>query len=222
MDSSSVIVRQLGRQEYADCWQSMKSFTDQRNDDTQDELWVVEHPPIFTLGQNGKAEHILDAGNIPVVPVDRGGQVTYHGPGQVVIYTLIDVKRKKFNVRQLVNALEQAIIQLLNAYGIEAKAKCEAPGVYVDDKKIASVGLRIRRGCAYHGLALNVDMDLSPFNRINPCGYAELKMTQLKDLANPVVTSQVADQLIEYLIAILGYTTALTKTETLYGTYQSN
>jgi len=210
---TTVIIRSLGKQDYQSCWQAMKDFTDRRQEDTPDEIWLLEHPPVFTLGQNGKTEHVLNAGEIPVLHVDRGGQVTYHGPGQVVIYTLIDVKRKKMNVRQLVNSLEQAIIQLLASYQITAVAKCDAPGVYVNDKKIASVGLRIRRGCSFHGLAFNVNMDLEPFQRINPCGFAELKMTQLSQLTENPDTLQVGQQLVEYLITILGYTSRLTQTE---------
>jgi lipoyl(octanoyl) transferase len=210
---TAVIVRSLGLQDYPSCWQAMKAFTDQRHEETLDELWIVEHPPVFTQGQNGKPEHILNAGEIPVIQADRGGQVTYHGPGQLMLYTLIDVRRLKFNVRQLVSALENAVISLLAAHEIKANAKCDAPGVYVDDQKICSVGLRIRRGCSYHGLALNVDMDLEPFSRINPCGYAALKMTQLVDLAGPQKTADIAAQLVEYLIAILGYTSRLDKME---------
>jgi lipoyl(octanoyl) transferase len=187
----------------------MKDFTNQRHEETLDELWLLEHQPVFTQGQNGKPEHVLNPGNIPIVQTDRGGQVTYHGPGQVVIYTLIDVKRKKLNVRELVTRLEQSVIQLLAQHQIEAKARCDAPGVYVDNKKICSVGLRIRRGSSYHGLAFNVDMDLEPFSRINPCGYAELQMTQLTELAGPQNIQFIGNQLIECLIANLGYTTRL-------------
>ncbi|MDR3476845.1 MAG: lipoyl(octanoyl) transferase LipB [Gammaproteobacteria bacterium] len=210
---TAIIIRSLGHQDYDSCWQAMKEFTNQRHADTLDELWVVEHPPVFTQGQNGKPEHVLNAGDIPVIQVDRGGQVTYHGPGQLMLYTLIDVKRLKLNIRQLVSALENAVIALLAAHKVKATAKCDAPGVYVDDKKICSVGLRIRRGCSYHGLALNVDMDLEPFSRINPCGYAALKMTQLSELAGPQNTTEIAAQLVEYLIAILGYTSRLDKME---------
>ncbi|MDR3490954.1 MAG: lipoyl(octanoyl) transferase LipB [Gammaproteobacteria bacterium] len=206
MNTDTVIVRLLGKQEYSTCWQAMKKFTDTRQSETLDEIWLVEHDPIFTQGQNGKPEHVLAAGDIPVVPIDRGGQVTYHGPGQVVAYTLIDVKRKKMNVRQLVTALEKSIIQLLKRYNIEAQAKCEAPGVYVNNKKIASVGLRIRRGCSYHGLALNVDMNLEPFTRINPCGYSKLEMTQMHDFNPKIAIPKVELELIECLSVNLGYT----------------
>lgn len=210
---TAVIIRSLGQQDYQTCWQTMKEFTNHRDEQTLDELWIVEHPPIFTQGQNGKPEHVLNAGDIPVLPVDRGGQVTYHGPGQLMLYTLIDIKRLKLNVRQLVNALENAVINLLASYHIDAVAKCDAPGVYVSQKKICSVGLRIRRGCAYHGLALNVDMDLTPFERINPCGYPALKMTQLKDLIGAPSVLEIGTQLVEYLITILGYTSRLDKME---------
>ena len=215
---TAVIIRSLGTQDYHSCWQAMKDFTNQRDAGTVDEFWIVEHPPVFTQGQNGKAEHILNAGDIPVVQVDRGGQVTYHGPGQLMIYTLIDVRRLKLNIRQLVTALEKAVIDLLAAQGVQAIAKCDAPGVYVDDRKICSVGLRIRRGCSYHGLAFNVDMDLTPFSRINPCGYPALKMTQLSALCGPQDSNAVASQLIEYLITNLGYTSRLNKSESPYGT----
>lgn len=160
----------------------MKSFTLARTAETPDELWLLQHRPVFTLGQAGKAEHILDPHTIPVQKIDRGGQVTYHGPGQLMIYTLIDTKRRKFGIRQLVDAIEQSIINMLSSYSIEAKAKPGAPGVYVNDEKIAALGLRIKKGCSYHGLSLNIDMDLTPFTYINPCGYPDLKVTQLKDL----------------------------------------
>jgi lipoyl(octanoyl) transferase len=210
MIADTVIIRTFpGLQDYQASWQAMKDFTNQRHEETLDELWLLEHQPVFTQGQNGKPEHVLNPGNIPIVQTDRGGQVTYHGPGQVVIYTLIDVKRKKLNVRELVTRLEQSVIQLLAQHQIEAKARCDAPGVYVDNKKICSVGLRIRRGSSYHGLAFNVDMDLEPFSRINPCGYAELQMTQLTELAGPQNIQFIGNQLIDCLIANLGYTTRL-------------
>ncbi len=212
MTVASVIIRTLdGLQDYSHCWQTMKDFTNQRQEDTPDEFWILEHTPVFTQGQNGKPEHVLNPGSIPVVQTDRGGQVTYHGPGQIVIYTLIDVKRKKMNIRELVTSLEQSVIQLLAHYQITAKARCDAPGVYVDDQKICSVGLRIRRGCSYHGLAFNVAMDLEPFTRINPCGYQSLKMTQLSQLTTTHQPLQIGHELIEYLISNLGYTTRLLK-----------
>ena len=174
--------RWLGRQDYLACWQAMRQFTDARQTETADEIWLAEHPPIFTQGQNGQAAHILNPGPIPIIPTDRGGQVTYHGPGQLMLYTLVDLKRQSFTIRAWVNALEQSVITLLAEHGIAAHAKPKAPGVYIGEKKIASIGLRVRRGCTYHGLALNVAMDLSPFSRIHPCGLAGLEMTQLSEV----------------------------------------
>ena len=170
-------VRELGVQAYEPVWHAMQDFTNQRTADTADELWLVQHPPVFTQGQAGKAEHLLLPGDIPVVQVDRGGQVTYHGPGQLVAYPLVDVRRLGLGVRELVSRIEQSLIDLLASYGVSAEARADAPGVYVNGAKIASLGLRIRRGCSFHGLALNVDMDLQPFQRINQCGYAGLAMT---------------------------------------------
>ncbi len=206
MIADTVNIRFLGKQDYLSCWQAMKEFTNQRLSETIDEIWILEHAPIFTQGQNGKPEHVLAAGDIPVLSIDRGGQVTYHGPGQLIAYTLIDVKRKKMNVRELVTAIENSMIQLLKAFKIEATAKCEAPGVYVNNKKIGSVGLRIRRGCSYHGLALNVEMDLEPFTRINPCGYKALEMTQIADFKKQTSLAETGLELIECLSANLGYT----------------
>lgn len=171
-----IIVRQLGRQAYIPLWKAMQTFTDNRTENTTDQIWLVEHDPVFTQGQAGKAEHILAPGDIPVVQVDRGGQVTYHGPGQQMLYILLDLKRFKIGVREAVTALEQCVVQTMAKFGIEAYPKSDAPGVYVDNKKVCSVGLRIRRGCTFHGLAFNVNMDLAPFQRINPCGYAGLEM----------------------------------------------
>ncbi len=182
LSESSVTVCRLGLQPYEQVLTAMKDYTESRTDSSSDQLWVVQHPSVFTQGQTGKAEHLLMPGDIPVIKVDRGGQVTYHGPGQMVIYTLIDLKRAGLNVRQLVCAIELSLKALLASYGIEAETRDKAPGVYVGDAKIASLGLRIRRGCSYHGLALNVDVDLEPFQRINPCGYQGLQMTRLKDL----------------------------------------
>lgn len=181
--SAILRVRELGRRDYEPVWRAMQAFTDRRDADTADELWLVEHPPVFTVGLNGKPEHLLSPGNIPVVPVDRGGQVTYHGPGQLVAYTLLDLRRLGLGPRQLVTVLEGAVIALLAEAGIHAEARREAPGVYVDGAKIAALGLRVRRGCCYHGLSLNVGMDLEPFSRINPCGYPGLKVTQVSELA---------------------------------------
>ncbi len=200
-----IILRQLGQVPYEPTWLRMQQFTDQRNADTADELWLLQHPPTFTQGRAGKAEHLLNPGGIPVVAIDRGGQVTYHGPGQLVLYTLIDLNRRKLGVRALVTALEQSVIQLLQQYGIEAVARKEAPGVYVDDAKIAAVGLRIRKGCSFHGLSLNLDMDLEPFSRINPCGYPGLQVTQLADLIPLPKPEQLSLALIDQLLPLLGY-----------------
>ena len=172
----------LGRVDYVDCWHAMQGFTDARSADTEDALWLVEHLPVFTQGQAGRPEHLLQPGDIPVVQTDRGGQVTYHGPGQLVAYVLVDLRRLKIGVRKLVAALEGAVIDLLAGFGVTAQARPDAPGVYVDGAKIASVGLRVRHGCSYHGIALNLDLDLAPFARINPCGHVGLPMTRLVDL----------------------------------------
>ena len=199
-------VRELGVQVYEPVWHAMQDFTNQRTADTGDELWLVQHPPVFTQGQAGKAEHLLLPGDIPVVQVDRGGQVTYHGPGQLVAYPLVDVRRLGLGVRELVSRIEQSLIDLLASYGVSAEARADAPGVYVNGAKIASLGLRIRRGCSFHGLALNVDMDLQPFQRINPCGYAGLAMTQLADhVAGPLDMNEVSARLREQLVKHLGY-----------------
>jgi lipoyl(octanoyl) transferase len=179
---SAPILRQLGLVEYEPTLAAMRQFTDSREADTPDELWLLQHPPVFTQGQAGKAEHVLAPGDIPVIQVDRGGQVTYHGPGQWVLYLLINLRRHQLGVRDLVTLIERSVLQLLAEYGIDAAAKPGAPGVYVRDEKIASLGLRVRRGCSYHGLALNVDMDLEPFGRINPCGYEGLRVTSMARL----------------------------------------
>jgi len=183
--SPPVLVRRLGRQPYEPVWRAMQAFTDARGPDTPDELWVLEHDPVFTLGQAGKWEHVLLPGEIPVVPVDRGGQVTYHGPGQIVAYPLFDLRRLKIGVRELVTRIEQAIIDTLDTWNIVAARRDGAPGVYVGDAKVAALGLRVRRGCSFHGLAFNVAMDLEPFHRINPCGYQGLAVTQVLDLGGP-------------------------------------
>jgi lipoyl(octanoyl) transferase len=177
-----MLCRRLGLEPYEPTWRAMQRFTDARDAATPDEIWFLEHPPVFTLGMNGKPEHVLAPRDIPVIQTDRGGQVTYHGPGQLVVYPLIDLKRAGLGVRDLVSALERAVIGYAGELGIAAQARREAPGVYVDGRKLASVGLRIRRGASYHGIAINVSMDLEPFSRINPCGYAGLKMTQLAEL----------------------------------------
>lgn len=197
----------LGRRPYVPVWQAMRKLTDERDAATPDQFWLVEHEPVFTQGQAGKPEHLLMPGEIPVVATDRGGQVTYHGPGQVVLYPLIDVRRAKLGVRELVSALENTVIALLAEYGLEAHARAEAPGVYVGEAKIASLGLRIRRGASFHGVALNVDGDLSPFQRINPCGYAGMAMTRLADLIDDCPDSDtVAVELAERLARALGRT----------------
>lgn len=198
-------VRELGLQAYEPVWHAMQDFTNQRTADTADELWLVQHPPVFTQGQAGKAEHLLMPGDIPVVQTDRGGQVTYHGPGQLIGYLLLDVRRLGIGVRELVSLIERSLIELLASYGVSAAARPDAPGVYVDGAKIASLGLRIRNGRSFHGLALNVDMDLQPFRRINPCGYAGLAMTQLRDLIGPVDFDEVRGRLREQLVRNLGY-----------------
>lgn len=201
--SDALIIRDLGLVDYTATWQRMQQFTDQRDDQTLDEIWLLEHPPVFTQGQAGKAEHLLFPGDIPVVQVDRGGQVTYHGPGQLVAYILLNIKRRNLGVRQLVNLIEQSIIDTLAINQISAYAKSDAPGVYVNESKVASLGLRVRKGCTFHGLALNVDMDLSPFSRINPCGYAGMKMVQSKDLGGPVNMQQAKQQLSAQLVKLL-------------------
>lgn len=178
-------IKYLGRQDYQPVFEAMKAFNAERGEHTEDELWLVEHPPVFTQGLAGKPEHLLCSGSIPVVQIDRGGQITYHGPGQVVAYTLIDFKRRKQSVRHIVSALENAVVATLAGYGIAAAADPQRPGVYVDGRKIASLGLRIKNGSVYHGLALNVDMDLTPFQQINPCGYAGMEMTQIRDFIQP-------------------------------------
>ncbi|WP_125779163.1 lipoyl(octanoyl) transferase LipB [Pseudoalteromonas rubra] len=200
MSNRSIIVRQLGRQAYEPIWQKMQSFTDTRDDNSQDEIWLVEHEPVFTQGQAGKAEHLLAPGDIPVVKVDRGGQVTYHGPGQQMMYVLFNLRRLKIGVRELVTWLEETIIDMLKDHGIEAYAKPDAPGVYVSDAKIASLGLRVRRGCSFHGLALNVNMDMSPFLRINPCGYAGMEMVQTSQLNGPATLTEAGNGLVEHML----------------------
>jgi lipoyl(octanoyl) transferase len=210
--SSQLIVRWLGQQDYASCWQAMQAFTNGRTPETVDEIWLLEHLPVFTQGQNGKPEHLLNPGEIPVVQTDRGGQITYHGPGQLMVYTLIDLRRKRLNVRDLVTKLEQSVIDLLAEYHIEAVAKRDAPGVYVDGKKICSIGLRIRRGCSYHGIAFNISMDLEPFTRINPCGFTALQMTQFASLGGPTSTQEAGAQLVNYLMQNLVYTHATSLT----------
>ncbi len=211
MPSTPPIVRQLGRVDYVPTWQGMIEFTSRRTAITPDELWICEHPPVYTLGQAGKPEHLLRDNGIPLVKIDRGGQITYHGPGQVVIYLLLDLNRRNLKVRELVHGMEQAIIDLLAGQGIDAVRLNGAPGVYVRHTnkecspgsypaKIAALGLRIRKGCSYHGLSLNVDMELAPFSAINPCGYAGMPVTQTKDLGMILTPEQTATELINHLI----------------------
>ncbi|USD50632.1 lipoyl(octanoyl) transferase LipB [Vibrio sp. SCSIO 43153] len=200
-----LVVKRLGRQDYEPVWKAMHEFTDQRTDDTPDEVWLVEHNPVFTQGQAGKAEHLINTGDIPVVQSDRGGQVTYHGPGQLVAYFLINLRRKKLGVRDLVTHIENLVINTLKAYNIDSAARPDAPGVYVDGKKICSLGLRIRKGCSFHGLALNVNMDLGPFLRINPCGHEGMEMVQVSQVGGPEDIEALEKQLIQELVTLLDY-----------------
>jgi lipoyl(octanoyl) transferase len=194
------VVKRLGRVDYEPAYQAMRDFTAARDAGTPDELWIVEHPPIYTLGQAGKPEHILRDVGIPLVKIDRGGQVTYHGPGQVVIYLLLDLARMQIKVRELVVAIEAAVIGLLAEHGVVAERRAGAPGVYVGEAKIAALGLRIRNGCSYHGVSLNVDMDLAPFAAINPCGYAGLRVIQTRDLDIPLTVADAGEQLAQHLL----------------------
>ena len=208
MQKLPLIVRQLGLQDYQEIWHKMQDFTDNRNADTIDEVWLVEHYPVFTQGQAGKPEHLLQSGAIPLVQSDRGGQITYHGPGQQVMYVLIDIRRhQNLNVRRVVTALEQSVVRTLADYAIEGYSKVDAPGVYIDGKKICSLGLRIRKGCSFHGLAFNINMDLQPFHYINPCGYAGLEMCQLADFIgrDEAVLDKVSPKLVNHLAELLGY-----------------
>ena len=197
------VIRNLGLQDYELIWHNMQQFTQNRNPETPDEIWVVEHFPVYTLGLNGKREHVLNTGNIPVINTDRGGQVTYHGPGQLVIYVLLDIKRLNLGIRQLVTILEYAMIRTLAQHGINAFSRADAPGVYVNDKKIGSIGLRIKRNCSYHGFSLNNDMDLSPFDHINTCGYSDLKVTQLSNLGITISNNQLASSVIQAITSAL-------------------
>jgi lipoyl(octanoyl) transferase len=196
-------VRFLGLVEYQPTFEAMKQFTAQRKADTCDEIWLLQHPSVYTQGQAGKPEHLLNPNDIPVVQIDRGGQITYHGPGQIVMYLLLDLRRWKLNVRQLVRLMEQSVIDLLAAHGVEAHGREDAPGVYVGDAKIAALGLKIKKGCCYHGLSFNVDMDLAPFANINPCGYAGLRVTQARDLGITVPEQELEQQLAENLLTLL-------------------
>lgn len=204
--SRPVLVRRLGRQPYEPVWRAMQRFTDLRDAATPDELWVLEHDPVFTLGQAGSPEHLLAPGDIPVLAVDRGGQVTYHGPGQIVAYPLFDLRRLGVGVRELVTRIEQAVIDTLAEWNIGAERRAGAPGVYVAGAKVAALGLRVRRGCSFHGLAFNVAMDLEPFRRINPCGYRNLAVTQVLDLGGPQALSVVAGVLVGEIARQFGFT----------------
>lgn len=214
---TSVRVRKLGLQDYETVYQRMTEFTATRDEQTEDELWFLQHPRVFTQGQAGKAEHVLMPGDIPVVQSDRGGQVTYHGPGQLVVYLMVDIKRKSFGPRQLVSAIEDALVATLKRWDIESAPKADAPGVYAAERKIASLGLRIKQGRSFHGLALNVDMDLEPFLRINPCGYAGMQMTQVVNETDlPVTLDDVAAELQQQLVALLAYQQAEFIDEAVY------
>ena len=195
----TVIVRHLGLQDYAPTWQQMQTFNQQRNPNTDDEIWLLQHPPVFTLGLNGKAGHVLDAGTVPLVATDRGGQVTYHGPGQLIVYILFDLKRRREGVRNIVTRLEQSVIDYLTSKNIQAAARKDAPGVYVQGEKIAALGLRVKQGGCYHGLSLNVDMDLAPFEQINPCGYPGLKVTSMAKLGLNDSIKQVTEDYLGFL-----------------------
>lgn len=197
------LLRDLGRREYLPVWRAMQAFTEARNTDNPDEIWCLEHPPVFTLGRNAKREHVLAPNDIPVIQTDRGGQVTYHGPGQLVIYLLLDLHRLGLGIRSLVRALERSIIDCLSGYDIQAEVRPSAPGVYVAQAKIGSLGLRVRKGCSYHGLALNVNMDLEPFTRINPCGFQGLRMTQISALGGPADLGQIRADLLPLLCEYL-------------------
>ena len=210
----SIAVRDLGRQDYVPLWHAMRRFTDTRTATTADEIWFTEHPPVFTMGINASEDHLLAPGDIPVVQIDRGGQVTFHGPGQLMIYPLLDLRRRNLGVRSLVTALEQCVVDLAAEFDIQATSRADAPGVYVAKEKLASVGLRIRRGCSFHGMALNVDIDLEPFSRINPCGYAELEMTDLNRLGVQLDLQVVWPRLLPHFLRHLG----LDGTATVRGT----
>jgi len=206
---SEIVIRELGLQAYEPVWRAMQNFTDTRTGSTPDEIWFTEHPSVFTLGLNTAPEHLLAPGDIPVIQIDRGGQVTYHGPGQLMIYPLIDLRRAGLGVRDLVTALEQSVVDLAAGYGLVAASRCDAPGVYIDDIKLASIGLRIRRGSSFHGMALNVDVDLEPFSRINPCGFKDLELTDLARLGADHELDVVRDRLLPQLLRHLGMDQAL-------------
>ena len=199
-----IVVRPLGLHDYEPLWRGMQQFTDTRNSLTADEIWFTEHPPVFTLGLNASRDHLLTPGDIPVIQVDRGGQVTYHGPGQLMIYPMIDLKRAGLGVRHLVTALEQTVVDLLREFDIQAASRKDAPGVYVNGRKVASVGLRVRRGASYHGMALNIDVDLEPFSRINPCGFSDLEVTDLTALGINEATAEIQERVQGHLLSHLG------------------
>jgi lipoyl(octanoyl) transferase len=204
VETAPLHVYRLGRQPFMATWPAMEAYSDRRGDDGDDQLWLLEHDPVFTLGQAGKPEHVLAAGDIPVVRTNRGGQVTYHGPGQIVAYPLIDLRRRKLGVREFVNRIEQALIDTLATWDIQALRKEGAPGVYVHGAKIGALGLRVRRGCSFHGLAFNVDLDPEPFSRINPCGYQGLQVTSVLECGGPGSLRDVEDVLVPHLAAQLG------------------
>lgn len=197
---STPTVRRLGRVDYAEIWQAMRAYTAARHGGSADQIWLLEHPAVYTLGMAGKPEHLLRDSGIPLVRSDRGGQITFHGPGQVVLYLLLDLRRHGYGVRELVRRLEQAVIELLRVHGVGATRQAGAPGVYVDGAKVAALGLRVRGGCTYHGLSLNVDMDLTPFGAINPCGYAGMAVTQLRDLGIALTPDLAGEALLEHLL----------------------
>ncbi|NOY71363.1 MAG: lipoyl(octanoyl) transferase LipB [Gammaproteobacteria bacterium] len=208
MAANKLIVRtSAGIQDYVSTWRAMQTFTISRNIQTSDELWLTEHPAVFTQGLNGKPEHVLNPGDIPIIPVDRGGQITYHGPGQAVFYTLFDLNRLDMGVTRLVYLLEQSIIDYLQQHNIIAARKSGAPGVYIEDDKIASLGLRIKKNCAYHGLSFNIDMDLEPFSRINPCGLSDIKMTQLRNFLPNCNVSNISQEILTYITRNMNYQT---------------
>lgn len=200
MQPHQIHIKKLGVCEYVSVWQQMKLFTEHRQADTPDEIWIVEHFPVFTQGQAGKPEHVLNPKNIPIVQTDRGGQVTYHGPGQLVVYPLIDLRRANIGVRQFVSILENSVIDLLAEYKIVAYSKSDAPGIYVENRKICSIGLKIKKGCSYHGIAFNINMDLEPFSRINPCGFSQLKMTQMRDYISDITINDVDEKLCQNMM----------------------
>lgn len=202
-----ITFRHLGLRPYEETVARMQAFTDARDNSTPDEIWLLQHPPVFTQGLAGKAEHVLAPGNIPVVQTDRGGQVTYHGPGQLVVYFLMDLRRLNIGIRTLVSQLEQSVIATLAEYGVDAAPRQDAPGVYIAETKICSIGLRVRRGCTYHGIAFNINMDLEPFQRINPCGFRNLKLVQLADFVPQISVKSVGERLIPHLCKKFGYTT---------------